>query len=258
MPFNVTSIFFLIFFGLAACKDFRGSTEEPILITAIDTAYTETLYFKSEDGLRITADLYHIKKSAPIIVLCHQAGWSRGEYKEIGPKLNALGFNCLAIDQRSGGAVKGVDNETAKRAAEEGKSTDYIDAKQDIIAAIGKAKDLYGKKVVLWGSSYSSALALIVATETEDVERVLSFSPGEYLGTVNVNERIATLNKPAFFTSAKNEQGQTKLLYDAIESDEKTHFIPAGNGEHGSKALWEEKTDNAEYWVAVKFFLGVE
>jgi hypothetical protein len=43
-----------------------------------------------------------------------------------------------------------------------------------------------------------------------------------------------------------------------LEDLQKTHFIPAGNGEHGSKALWEEKTDNAEYGVAVKFFLGVE
>tara|TARA_B110000902_G_scaffold129770_1_gene151041 strand:+ start:9978 stop:10283 length:306 start_codon:yes stop_codon:yes gene_type:complete len=101
-------------------------------------------------------------------------------------------------------------------------------------------------------------LALIVATENQDVEQVLSFSPGEYLGALKVGESITTLNKPAFLASAKNEQAQTKLLYDAIGSAEKTHFIPIGNGEHGSRALWEEKTDNVEYWVAVKAFLGVE
>jgi len=46
----------------------------------------------SLDGLKITADLYmkSSDKAQPFIVLCHQAGWSRGEYREIAPKLNAI------------------------------------------------------------------------------------------------------------------------------------------------------------------------
>ena len=62
------------------------------------------LNFKAADNLEITADWYSIPDStAPIIILYHQAGWSRGEYIEIAPKLNAMGFQCLAVDQRSGG-----------------------------------------------------------------------------------------------------------------------------------------------------------
>jgi pimeloyl-ACP methyl ester carboxylesterase len=255
---STTGILCLTLFAFSACKDDHYAIEEPSVGSESDTAFIKTIQFESEDGLLITADHYHSKNTATTIVLCHQAGWSRGEYREIAPKLNALGFNCLAIDQRSGSTVNGVTNETAIRALDEGKSTAYIDAKQDINAAIAKVKELYGNKVILWGSSYSSALALIVATENQDVEQVLSFSPGEYLGAVKVGESITTLNKPAFLASAKNERAQTKLLYDAIGSAEKTHFIPIGNGEHGSRALWEEKTDNAEYWEAVKAFLGVE
>ena len=48
--------------------------------------------------------------NAPVLVLFHQAGWSRGEYREIAPKLNELGYICLAIDQRSGKGVNGVAN----------------------------------------------------------------------------------------------------------------------------------------------------
>jgi pimeloyl-ACP methyl ester carboxylesterase len=254
---TITLVLCLSLFAFTACKD-DSTVSEPEVVVDTDTAFTKTIEFASEDGLMITADHYHIKKTAPVIILCHQAGWSRGEYQEIAPKLNALGFNCIALDQRSGGAVNGVTNETAKRAAEAGKPTTYNDAKQDINAGIAKAKELYSTKVTLWGSSYSSALALIVATENDDVEQVLSFSPGEYLGTVKVGESITTLNKPAFLTSSNSEQGQTKLIFDEIISTEKTHFIPTGAGEHGSRALWEEKADYAEYWVAVKAFLKVE
>ena len=77
----------------------------------------KTVHYKSKDGIQITADLYMSHKtSAPFIVLFHQARWSRGEYREIAPKLNKMGFNCLAVDQRSGDAVNGVENETKKSA----------------------------------------------------------------------------------------------------------------------------------------------
>jgi len=55
--------------------------------------------------------------------LFHQAGSNRGEYAMIGPMLAALGFNALAIDQRSGGNAWGRTNETVKRL---GKSTDAL------------------------------------------------------------------------------------------------------------------------------------
>ena len=45
---------------------------------------------------------------------------------EIADSLTALGFNCLAIDQRSGGSVNGVTNETKVRATAAGKGTDFI------------------------------------------------------------------------------------------------------------------------------------
>ena len=111
-------------------------------------ATIEKLSFESKDGLTITADLYmaHQSKDTPFIVLCHQAGWSRGEYREIAPKLNELGFNCLAIDQRSGGKINSVMNETAKAAQAASKGARFVDAEQDMVAAIEFAKQNYAKK----------------------------------------------------------------------------------------------------------------
>ncbi|MEZ4804062.1 MAG: alpha/beta hydrolase [Bacteroidia bacterium] len=251
-PLLVLLSFSLLLF--VNCKD--AKVDEPSVVDS-DTAFTKTIEFNSLDDLLITADHYHIKNTAPVIVLCHQAGYSRGEYLEIAPKLNALGFNCIAIDQRSGGSVNGVLNETNKRAKAESKGTTYNDAKQDLTAAVAWAKKTYNKNVILWGSSYSSSLALIVAKENSDVEQVLSFSPGEYLNGVSVKTSITGLDKPAFLSSAKNEQSQTKALFDVISSDKKTQFIPNGAGRHGSSCLWKSEADNGEYWVAVKTFLGV-
>ena len=51
------------------------------------SAKVKTVIYKSHDGLLITANLYLSHKAdAPFIILFHQAGWSRGEYKETAPK----------------------------------------------------------------------------------------------------------------------------------------------------------------------------
>ncbi|MGI9261835.1 MAG: hypothetical protein ACR2QR_07355, partial [Woeseiaceae bacterium] len=63
----------------------------------------ETATLAAADGLKVTADVYRAidTPDATWIVLAHQAGSSRGEYRTIAPRLNKLGFNAIAIDQRS-------------------------------------------------------------------------------------------------------------------------------------------------------------
>jgi dienelactone hydrolase len=224
---------------------------------SVDTAYTKTIEFPSLDDLTITADQYHIDSTKPVIILCHQAGFSRGEYKDIAVTLNELGFNCIALDQRSGNAAQGVTNETARRAQQEGKGQTFLDAEQDIIAAVDLFSKAYDQKVIIWGSSYSSSLVIKIAGANTNVSKVLSFSPGEYLQGVSVRNEAAKVTVPAFLTSSKSESGQTKAIFDNISSSEKTQFTPNGAGRHGSSALWPTENDQAEYWVAVKAFLGV-
>lgn len=225
---------------------------------------TKTIEFASGDGVEITADLYwaHDDKATPFIVLCHQAGWSRGEYLEIAPKLNEMGFNCLAIDQRSGGAVNEVSNQTAKAAKATGKKTTFVDAEQDMVAALRYARENFAEgDLVLWGSSYSAALALRIAGEHADLlNGVLAFAPGEYFARFGQSEDWITVSAkkiavPTFVTSAKNEYGRWKGIFDAIELESKTKFVPQTAGNHGSRALWEQFDDHEDYWTAVNSFL---
>ena len=218
--------------------------------------------FPSADGIQITADVYAPHdQSAPFIILFHQAGWSRGAYLEIAPKLNAMGFNCMAVDLRSGGSINGIDNETHKRAKEAGLPTKYINAYPDIEAAAAYAKGRLAKgELIIWGSSYSSALVLAYAGEHQDVDGVLSFSPGEYFtgqGKSNtyISDAAAKIQVPVFITSAKGEKESWSGIYDAIPSEQKAYFLPETKGNHGSRALWEKMDDSDAYWTAVDSFL---
>jgi len=235
---------------------------------ADDTSNTNTgnISFKSTDGLLITADSYtpHNSSTTPLIVLFHQAGSSRGEYNEIAPRLNKLGFNCIAVDLRSGEYSRGKDNETAIRAANAGLPTSYADALPDIIAALNYADTHYSNsKIIAWGSSYSAALALKVAgDQPELVDAVISFSPGEYFSHVGksktwIRDSAKNIKAATFITSSKNEAGSWAAIYDVINTSSKQSFIPKTAGKHGSKALWKKYADSQDYWDAVTEFLNI-
>ena len=173
----------------------------------------ETITFPSSDGLEITADRYLIDDNSerPCIVLFHQSRWSRGEYRETAPRLNKLGFNCLAIDQRSGNTINGVVNETAQRAADAGLGTEWLDAIPDMKSAIAWARAHHPQAPVIgWGSSYSSSLIIKLAGEQDGLfDGILSFSPGEYFSPSNLIRTAAPgVKVPVFVTSARSDRGR--------------------------------------------------
>lgn len=234
------------------------------LAAVASAAGPETLTFPSEDGLAISVDLYLASedRSMPFLVLFHQAGWSRGEYREIAPRLNALGFHCMAVDQRSGGDVNDVANETAKRAAAQGLGASYLDALPDLRAALAYAREHFASGPLLaWGSSYSAALLLRLAGDQPGlVDGVLAFAPGEYFRSLGksgqwVREGAQHIAVPVFITSARAERSQWQAIYQAISS-QKTAYLPETQGNHGSRALWRQFPDNSGYWSAVEAFLS--
>jgi dienelactone hydrolase len=232
-----------------------------LFLTSILCKAQETIKFPSKDGLPVTADLYLSSDTLPYMVLCHQAGFSRGEYKETAPKFTKFGYNCIALDARSGKEVNGVENETAKAALAAKKSTTYLDAEQDIIAAIDYAYSKSKKKVILVGSSYSASLVMKIGATNDKVKAVLAFSPGEYFGEkLNIKESIKNFDKPLFVTSAQSEAPDVSKLIKDVKSGRKQQFTPSGKGDHGSKALWKETNPNYhEYWLALLMFMrGIE
>lgn len=218
----------------------------------------QKIEFPSLDSLPVTANLYHRSDSLPIIILCHQARFNKFEYTGIATTLWEMGYNCLAIDQRSGGPIVETFNETMERAEAKGKPVDFLDAEQDITAAVNFAAKKYGRKVILWGSSYSSTLALYVALENDNVMAVISFSPGDYFIKEKgaLTEKLAGFTKPMFVTSSKEEEKELTQMLSKMKLNEKqVQFIPSSDGQHGSRALWKTYEHSEEYWKAIKDFL---
>lgn len=228
------------------------------LVSAQNTSNFETITFPSEDGVEITADLYQISEEAPWIILHHQAGFSRGEYLSIAPKLNELGFNCLTTDQRSGNEVNGVINQTHLKAEELGFKKEYVNTIPDLVASLKYVKTtLKANEIIIWGSSYSAALTFYMASQyPDDIKAILAFSPGEYFTIDGKGIPIfaAQVKCPVFITSAKNEEANWRGIYDALNT-EKSYYLPTDEGFHGSRALWTEKEGNELVWKEVEQYL---
>lgn len=217
----------------------------------------QTITFPSPDSLKVTADLYMADAQYPYILLLHQARYSRGEYREIAPKLTRLGYNCLAIDQRSGQEVNFVKNETAALANEKNLPTSYLDALPDIRAAIDYIKSKSNKPIIIWGSSYSASLALVVANTELRIGAVVAFSPGEYFPNRHyVQENTSKITVPVFVASAKNECETTRSTCAKINQNLLTIFCPTQEGAHGSSALWNINPSNRNYWLALTMFFS--
>ncbi len=219
----------------------------------------QTINFKASDGLKVTADLYLAhENNAPFIILYHQAGYSRGEYRSIAPILNDMGYNCMAVDQRSGKEVNTVINETHKEAVAANKPTEYLDAIPDIEAAYLYVKySIKPEEIILWGSSYSAAIMFYMGSmHHKNLSGILSFAPGEYfkINNKDIKTHAARVTCPVFVTSAKSEYNNWKGIYNNIKS-EKSFFLPETEGKHGSKALWNSNQNHNEYWIAVRQFL---
>jgi dienelactone hydrolase len=213
------------------------------------------------DGVRIFGTFYPAPNpSAPIILLFHQAGSNRWEYAPIGPRLVAAGFSGLAIDARHGGQMWGHSNETAVRLDHE---ASYLDALADLEAALAWArKENPSRKVIIWGSSYSSCLVFVLAAKHPgEIAGLLSFSPAEYFQNKTlVHDAAAKVEIPVFITSARDaeEEEAARSIFDATAGNKgSVLFVPNTAGVHGSSTLRADRNRKgaAENWTAVLAFL---
>lgn len=225
-------------------------------IPAVATARPTTVVIRAADGVAVHGALYPAAKPRATILLFHQAGSGKGEYRTIAPRLAAAGYTALAIDQRSGGSLFGR-NETVAAAD---RSASYLDAERDLEAAFAWAK---ARKlpVLLWGSSYSGALVFrVAARHPGEVRAVLAFSPGEYLGRpALVRHAAAVVRAPIFVTSAADpgEVAAARAILAASPATLKVLHAPRAGSVHGSATLIAVRGGRSAEtaWAAVLAFL---
>ena len=224
-----------------------------------------TVAFEAADGLEITADLYEgAERQAPSVLLFHQSMSSRGEFRNIGPRLQRLGYNALAVDLRWGGSRAGVVNETASRngtgavveAVEAGDESPWptIDASyQDMEAAVEWLRSTgYEAPVYALGSSFSAMLVYRLAAE-RDVAGVLAFSPGEYDEERPdvVKTWAAELEVPVFSFAPAGEEEMVREIGGVVTSPGSLFATGQVEG-HGASILDEDPAA----WRTLVTFLG--
>lgn len=225
----------------------------------IGLALAEPVSFPASDGLTIDGE-FAAAQGTPkgVILLFHQAGSNHAEYAPIAPRLAALGWSSLAIDQRSGGGMFGHANMTAARA---GRDPGYAAALPDLEGALAYARaKTPGQPVVVWGSSYSAALVFVLAAKhPDDIAAVLAFSPGEYIPGMSIAAAAAKIRAPIFVTSAsdRDEEHEAAHIIGASPASIKVDFVPS-HGVHGSSTLREDRNPAGmnENWHAVEGFLA--
>ncbi len=223
-------------------------------------ASPEPVAFAAADGVTVHGDLYLPTAGAPrgVVLLFHQAGASRLEYAPIAPRLAALGWAALAIDQRSGGGMFGGRNLTADGAHGD---ASYLAALPDLEAALVWARARWPRsRPAVWGSSYSAALVfLLAARHPADVSAVLAFSPGEYLPGVSVRAAAAKVTASLYVTSASDgdEEDAAAALLAASPAAFKRQERPR-IGVHGSATLRDDFNPKgaAANFAAVAAFLS--
>lgn len=226
-------------------------------ISSFGQGMKEKVTFMAEDSLEITADRYLANQEYPYILLFHQAGSSRGEFKEIAEKFLKLRYNCLAVDLRSGDNSNYISNETAQKAGGQFSSVRLLDASLDIKAAIDYAWGLNPKEVILLGSSYSASLAILEGKNNPKVKAVIAFSPGEYFGDdLRMEEALDTLSRPLFIAATDREAPYINQMMSHIPEESYTLFYPKQGGVHGARALWEDNPTKDEYWLSLLLFIN--
>lgn len=194
-----------------------------------------------------------------LVMLFHQAGSNMHEFDPIVPRLNALDYDTLAVDLRSGGTMWGHDNLTAR---EHAKDPGYSAAYPDMVAALKFAEEKGYPRIVALGSSYSAALVFRLAAEHSTVSAVVAFSPSEYL---DVRGEVAKWNSlssaPTLIAATKEEiVGGVLRIYESaprIDKRAQDRMVSFPGGVHGASTLRRDKNPDSddEYWAALEAFL---
>ena len=217
--------------------------------------------FQGSDGQTVHATLSPATAQADsdkkaVVLLFHQAGANRHEYDPVVPRLTPMGFDTLAVDQRSGGDKFGHSNQTVH---ERGGSSDYQAAYPDLEGAVAWAQRHHYQTIIAVGSSYSSALVLQLAAAPDNgLTAAAAFSPGEYFDPPDlIKNAVAHARVPLYITTDPAEENNVDEILSHGDGSRITRYQPE-HGVHGASTLVADR-DPAGYranWNNFKKFMA--
>lgn len=224
-----------------------------IMNNQLSTSEISRVEFSTSDGVKIVGDYYSVSDAnAPAVLLLHMMPSDKKSWASFAQKLQADGFQVLAID------LRGHGESTRKFKSSNGKGeSDYekLDYKNfgdsehqksilDIKAAVEFLKSKGYAQLFLGGASIGANLALQYLKESPDAEKAILFSAGlNYRGIETVPlARQLKATQSVFAVAAKDDnrsggpaESMAQEIYSALTSKKEIKIFDTGG--HGTDLL---------------------
>lgn len=194
----VVTLAIAVFVGLAAgCKRAPSAPVEP----PQETTYT------TDDGMEIYATIYpQLKPNPPGVILLHDEGRSRDDFRVLARQLQQTGIAVLAPDVRGHGESTTRDGDRISFrtfTTQDWEDVAYdIEAAQSALAEVGANPANIG----LAGAGVSANLALAYAAENPAIQAVALISPGvERQGIGSKSPMKALSDRPTLLLAAAGD-----------------------------------------------------
>ena len=205
-----------------------------------EKAAAQTINFDAPDGVRIVGTFYAAnKENSPAVLMLHQFGGSRADYKDLARQFQANGINVLAIDGRGfGESTKKADG---SRVSVSQSDEAVAGMKSDVAAVkfLGGQETVDKTRIGIVGASYGSSLAIIHAGENPEIKSVALLSPGtNYFGNLPTMPAIEKYGaRPVLIVAAEDEadSASASRRLDELAAGDKHQLQIYPKGGHGTE-----------------------
>lgn len=192
----------------------------------------ERIELTTSDDVEIVGD-YAGKEGSSAVLMLHMMPATRASWKVFADKLNAAGFQTLAIDFRGHGESKGGPDGYRRFSDESHQASIH-----DVEAGIQFLKSKKASKVFIAGASIGANLALWYAAEHPEVGGIILLSPGlnyrgvkaeAYIERIKVSQVVYFAASRDDSYSAETIQGLSEKTPGNVKKELKM-FERAGHG----------------------------
>lgn len=198
-----------------------------------DNMVHKDVSFQTEDGIKISGDLYEGGKIG--IILLHMYAVTKQTWNDFALELQKKGYSVLAIDFRGHGTSDLNYNDFTEK-----------DFNSMVFDARAAKEFLDKEKTIVMGASIGANIALNFANE---VDGVVALSPAFNYKGIETREDAAKINKPVLIIVSEEDKqsiGDSRELNNLIINSKLQVY--AGKG-HGTRMLDRETKELILSWL---------
>jgi predicted acyl esterase len=225
-----------------------ATTPTPTAATGLGTPpAVEEVKISLSDGTEIVANYYASMfsgRQAPAVLLLHQNGGNKEEWRALIPSLQAAGYAVLAVDQRGFGKTGGT------------RLYGKLDADAlELVAWLEKQPSIKPGEVALIGASVGANAAILACAKLDTCKVVIGLSPGlSYFGLNVAPEIKKVAGKSMLFVAGQRDQqsagGFATMLLAASAKNNVLMRLYADTSAHGvSLFQFEDLAPSIVSWL---------